>query len=52
MKIIDKIRLAFCRHDWELVRCDEIIDVFGYHNGTRWTYICKKCKEIKVIRNY
>ena len=53
-RLIDWFRNLFHKHDWELVDASKVYD---YRNtdipiGTKWTYICKKCKSCKVIKNY
>lgn len=57
-KLIDYIRSCFCKHDWELVK---IVEVYGdsYYftsrplpKGFEYIYICKKCKRMKVVKDY
>lgn len=58
MSIIDSIKEAFCRHDYELVSKESIYRtdfLYPYKNkfiGYKWTYICKKCGHVKIVRNY
>ena len=50
--IIDKIRLWFCKHEWELSKeikvyeplCKDIPITY------EWIYVCKKCMTKKVIK--
>ena len=56
-KIIDYIRSCFCKHDWELVRdaivYDNTFEVsHGLPKGHKYVYICKKCKRMKVLKDY
>lgn len=52
---IDWFRNLFHKHDWELVKK---ADIYNYSLdkkvpiGTRWVYICKICKECKVVKDY
>ena len=52
--IINKIRVMFCVHDWELLQetrmWDSVIDKYPY--GTKWTYRCKKCGKMNIVKNY
>ena len=58
--LINYIRSCFCKHDWELLDETEVYtdtDYWGrriepHRVGDKWTYICKKCKDSKVITNY
>ena len=58
--LINYIRSCFCKHDWELLDESQVYDdtdywgrtVKEYKIGTKWTYRCKKCGELKINRNY
>ena len=58
--IINKIRQWFCVHDWELLNKTTMYadtDYWGrtvepYNVGIKWTYRCKKCGKMNIVKNY
>lgn len=52
--LISYIRSCFCKHEWELLQETLMYgseqDELPY--GTKWTYRCKKCGDMKTHRNY
>ena len=41
--IINYIRSCFCKHEWELIFCDEGIDATFRTKFSNKIYRCKKC---------
>lgn len=53
IKLINHIRICFCKHNWELM--DKSIMLNAWTNerkGTKWTYRCKKCGGFYTYKNY
>lgn len=55
-KIVDYFRSLFCNHEWELVEKRDVYEGFSpkyeWCIGTKWIYICKKCKSRKIVKSY
>lgn len=53
MGFIGKIHTLFCKHDYEEIeKCNVYWIVGDKPIGTRWTFMCKKCGDIKVFENF
>ena len=50
--MIDKIRMWFCNHEWELLCKNEVWNEDISKDisvGYKYTYLCKKCLKSKTI---
>ena len=51
--IINRIREWFCEHDWELLNKSYMWEEGASKPyGIKWTYRCKKCGKVNIIKNY
>lgn len=54
-RLIDYFRKSSHMHEWEMVKQ---VDIYDYRISEKvpaeigWLYVCKACKECKIIKDY